>query len=149
MAKPYSDDLRSRVVDAVKAGSTVRAAATRFSIGASSAVRWGQLFRDTGSVSAKPRGAKRGSCLAKEREWLLGRIAETPDLTLQEIRSELAGRGIRVGYGTVWRFFAGEGVTFKKNSARQRTGSGGRGRVVAPERPDRIRLLDLPDELSR
>ena len=128
MAKAYSDDLRSRVVEVLMAGSTVRAAAQRFNVGVSSVVRWGQRFRDTGSVSPKPLGVKRGSCLAGHREWLLARIAAAPDLTLEEIRSELAARGVGVGYGTVWRFFAGEGVTFKKNRTRQRAGSAGRSR---------------------
>jgi transposase len=41
-------------------------------------------------------------------------------LTLEEIRAELAARGKPVGYGTVWRFFAAEGISFKKNRARQR-----------------------------
>jgi len=51
----------------------------------------------------------------------LARIAAAPDLTLEEIRAELAARGRHVGYGTVWRFFAAEGISFKKNRARQRT----------------------------
>jgi transposase len=40
--------------------------------------------------------------------------------TLEEIRAALASRSIHVGHGTVWRFFAAEGVSFKKNRARQR-----------------------------
>jgi transposase len=47
------------------------------------------------------------------RSWLLGRIAAVPELTLEEIRHELHERGITVGYGTVWRFFASEGISFK------------------------------------
>ena len=58
-----------------------------------------------------------------ERDWLLARIAAVPDLTLEEIRRELAGRGVSVGYATVWRFFAKENITFKKNAARRRAGS--------------------------
>lgn len=128
MTKPYSDDLRWRVVSAAAAGGSVRAVAAQFSVGASSVVRWGQRLRETGSVSAKAMGGRRASRLAGEREWLLARIAEVPDLTLEEIRGELAGRGVTVGYGTVWRFFAGERITFKKNRAGQRAGAAGRGR---------------------
>jgi transposase len=65
-------------------------------------------------------GGDHSSRLTGERAWLLGRIEAAPDLTLEEIRSELAARGVRVGYGTVWRFFAAEGVSFKKNRARRR-----------------------------
>jgi transposase len=55
MTKPYSEDLRTRVVAAVVAGASCRDAAQRFSIGVSSVVRWAQRFRRTGSVAAKRR----------------------------------------------------------------------------------------------
>ena len=61
--------------------------------------------------------------LKREREWLLARIAEKPDLTLRAVVAELAERGTPASYGAVWRFFKHEGITLKKNPARQRTGS--------------------------
>ena len=65
-------------------------------------------------------GGDHNSRLKEERAWLLERVAAAPDLTLEEIRAELAERGKHVGYGTVWRFFAAEGISFKKNRARRR-----------------------------
>ena len=47
-------------------------------------------------------------------------LPDTAPVTLEEIRAELAARGTPVGYGTVWRFFAAEDISFKKNRARQR-----------------------------
>ncbi len=64
-------------------------------------------------------GGDHNSRLKAERVWLLERVAAQPDLTLQETRAELAARGKPVGYGTVWRFFAAEGISLK-NRARQR-----------------------------
>ena len=61
--------------------------------------------------------------LKGERAWLLARIAEKPDLTLRAVVAELAERGTPASYGAVWRFFRHEGITFKKNAARQRTRS--------------------------
>jgi transposase len=61
--------------------------------------------------------------LLSEREWLLARIAEKPDLTLRAVVAELAERGIAASYGSVWRLFKREGITFKKKPLRQRTGS--------------------------
>ena len=61
--------------------------------------------------------------LKSEREWLLARIAEKPDLTLRPVVVELAERGTPASYGAVWRFFKHEGITFKKKPARQRAGS--------------------------
>ena len=70
--------------------------------------------RETGSVAAKPMGGDYRSRLTAQRAWLLERIEAEPDLTLEELRDELKGRGVSVGYRTVWRFFAREDVTVKK-----------------------------------
>jgi len=69
--------------------------------------------------------------LKSEREWLLARIAEKPDLTLRAVMAELAERGTPASYGAVWRFFAREGVTFKKKPARQRARPAGRRAAAA------------------
>jgi transposase len=119
MSRPYSDDLRCRAVAAVDGGLSCRQAARVFSVGVSSVIRWVQRLRKTGSVSPRPMGGDRGSrIVGADREWLLSRIAAKPDLTLEELRRELAERGLAVGYGTVWRFCDREKLTFKKNAAR-------------------------------
>ncbi len=120
MARPYSEDLRER---AVEAKMSCQAAADLFGVGVSSVVRWRQLKRATGSVAAKAMGGKRKPKLAGERDWILARIAAEPSLTLEELRGELAERGVIVGHATVWRFLAGEKLSFKKNPARQRAGA--------------------------
>src|SRR5258708_2416999 len=89
-------------------------------VGIATVIEWVRVWRASGSLNAKPMGGDRNSRLKGERAWLLERIAAVPDLTLEEIRAELAQRGLHVGYGTVWRFFAAERVSFKKNRARQR-----------------------------
>jgi transposase len=71
-------------------------------------------------------GGWRPLLLKSEREWLLARIAEKPDLTLRAVMAELAERGTPASYGAVWRFFAREGVTFKKKPTRQRARPAGR-----------------------
>ena len=120
MARPYSVDLRTRVVKAVEGGISRRQAASVFGVAISTVIEWVGVWRATGSLAAKPMGGDHSSRLKGQREWLLGRIAAVPDLTLEEIRAELAARGTHVGYGTVWRFFAREGVSFKKNRSRRR-----------------------------
>jgi transposase len=121
MGKPYSEDLRRRVVAAVDGGMSRRQAAARFEVGISTVIRWVDLWQETESVAARPMGGDRRSRLNGEREWLLARVAAEPDLTLEEIRAELGKRGVHVGYGTVWRFFEREDYTVKKNGARIRT----------------------------
>ncbi len=120
MARSYSLDLRERVVGAVAAGETCRSVAARFDVSVASVVKWSQRYRATGSAAALPRGGNRPYALAGEREWLLARIAETPDLTLRGLVAELLGRGIAVSYYAVWHFFDHEGISFKKKPARKR-----------------------------
>jgi len=120
MARPYSRDLPERVVGAVEGGLSRRRAARQFAVAVSTVIDWVDAWRQDGRLSAKPMGGDHSSRLKDERAWLLERVAAVPDLTLEEIRAELAARGTHVGYGTVWRFFAAEDISFKKNRARQR-----------------------------
>jgi transposase len=121
MCRPYSDDLRTRAVAAVEAGMSRHQAAKVFSVGVSSVIRWTQAHRETGSVSPKPMGGSRGCRIeGEDRAWLLGRIAQAPDLTLEEMRRELlAERCLAASYGAVWRFCEREALSFKKNFARR------------------------------
>jgi transposase len=123
MGRPYSQDLRERVVGAVEGGLSRRQASKRFRVAISTVIDWVDAWRVEGRLAAKPMGGDHSSRLKADREWLLERVAAMPDLTLEEIRAELAARGRHVGYGTVWRFFASEGISFKKNRARRRAGA--------------------------
>ena len=120
MARPYSQDLRYRVVGSVASGRSCRATAALFGVSVASVVKWTQRWRATGSAAAKQMGGRRQLVLKREREWLLARLAAKPDLTLRAIVAELAERGTPASYGAVWRFFKCEGITFKKKRARQR-----------------------------
>ena len=123
MARAYSLDLRERVVAAVTAGQSCRAVAATFKVSVSSVVKWTQRFRATGSAAARAMGGNRPYALAGERDWLLRRLADQPDITLRALLAELAERGIQVSYYAVWHFFEHEGISFKKKPARQRAGS--------------------------
>jgi putative transposase len=120
MSRPYSEDLRSRAVSAVDAGLSRHKAASLFSVGVSSVIRWCQLKRTTGGVKAKPMGGRRRWKLEPHRGWILARIEQEPSLAIEELRAELAERGMVVAHGTLWAFLDREKLTFKKNSARRR-----------------------------
>ena len=70
--------------------------ATTFQISAASVVKWSQRFRATGNVAARRMGGHRPYALSSERDWLLKRLSEQPDLTLRALLAELAERGITV-----------------------------------------------------
>src|SRR5215468_8439382 len=115
MARPYSQDLRDRVVGSVASGRSCRATAALFVVSIASVIKWTQRWRATGTAAAKQMGGWRQLLLKREREWLLARLAEKPDLTLRAVMAELAERGTPASYGAVWRFFKYEGITFKKS----------------------------------
>jgi transposase len=122
MARPYSQDLRERVVGSVAAGRTCRATAALFGVSVASVVKWSQRWRATGSAAARQMGGWKRLMLLPEREWLLARIAEKPDLTLRGLVAELSERGTPASYGAVWRFFKRQGISFKKKPVRRRAG---------------------------
>ena len=120
MGKPYSEDLRQRIVAAVEAGASRRQAARTFSVSASSAVRVMQRWSNEGMVAARPMGAPRRSKLDDHETWLLELIVETPDMTLEEIQASLhAERGMTTSIPTIWRFYERHEISFKKNRARR------------------------------
>ena len=115
MPGPLSQDLRDRLTAAVAAGSSARAAAERFGVSESTAIRWAQRWRAEGEARARPMGGDHRSRLSGHREAVLTLVAHQSDLTLAEIRAELAARhGIRVGQTTIWRFFERHRITVKK-----------------------------------
>ena len=133
MTRPYSVDLRERVVRQVEAGDSVRRVAAMFAVSPSFVVKLAQAWRRRGTVAALPQGGDRRSlAIERHREWLLQLVAETPDLTLEEIRARLTERGLPAAVSTIWRFFDRHGISFKKNRARGRAGAPGRRRRPAP-----------------
>jgi transposase len=121
---PYSLDLRERVVAAVeKGGLSARQAAVQFGVGASTAIRWVDRLRKTGSIQPSKIGGYRPRVIAGEhRRWLLARIKEK-DFTLRGLVAELAGRGLKVDYRTMWTFVHVEKLSFKKKRGGWRTRS--------------------------
>lgn len=120
MVRPYSLDLRERVVGRVEAGHTVREVAETFGVSVSSVVKWSQRKRQTGSVAATPMGSRMARSLAKQRDWILARLAEKPDLTLRALVAELHARAVKASYGSIWRLLKDERISFKKKPARLR-----------------------------
>lgn len=114
MGRAYSDDLRERVAASVLNGRTCRATAELFGVSVSSAVKWSQRLRATGSAGSRPLGRQQSRSLAAQRDWILGRLAAKPDLTLRALVAELGERGIVTSYGSVWRIVRDAGVTHKK-----------------------------------
>jgi transposase len=93
MARPYSSDLRERVVEAVNEGATRCEAAEHFGVGVSSTVRWHQAWRETGTFEAKRCGGSR-SPLEDYAEEIIALVEERRDRTLDEIVAAMHERRI-------------------------------------------------------
>ena len=125
MTKPYSLDLRERVVAAVeKEGLSRHQAAARFGLAVSTVVHWVRRFRLTGSVAPSKIGGYKPKVLRGEHaDWLTARCREK-DFTLSQLVEELGEfRGLKVDRRSVWEFVHAEGLSFKKKPVRQRAGS--------------------------
>ena len=140
MGRAYSLDLRERVVAAVSRGLSCHQAAAQFGVGVSTAINWIRRVRETGSVRPLKIGGYRPQSIRDEhRAWLLARIKER-DFTLRGLVAELAGRGLKVDYRTVWSFVHAEKLSFKKKRGGWRTRSSRHcppaGAVAQVSRPD-------------
>ena len=119
MARPLSNDLRERAVAQHETGKSIRAVAEVFGIAPSTVSNWARRRRETGSVAPAKFGGYRRPLLEPHRVWIGARFAQTPELTLEGLRAELAARGIRVSYGAVQKFVRDAGLSFKKNRVRK------------------------------
>lgn len=117
MTRPFSLDLRQRVIDAINAGQSCRAAATRFGIAPSAAVKWHRLWRETGSVAPRAQGGdKRSNRIEALGPAIFAMLEEAVHITLAEIAERLEREHEqRFAPSTVHRFFRRHGWTFKKN----------------------------------
>ena len=118
MTRPYSNDLRERVVAAVEGGESCRNVSARFGVAVSTVVKWSQRYRRTGSVAPGKVGGHRRVILEPHREFIVERLRQVPHLTLHGLKDELAARGIVVSHNTVWSFLRHEGLRFKKKPVR-------------------------------
>jgi transposase len=115
MGRPYSMDLRERVVSAIEGGMSTRAAAARFSIGIATAGAWARLKRATGEVRPAKQGKPKGSVLDAHADFILGGLKEAPDTTLDEMVERLREeRAVTVVRTAVWKFLDRRGQTHKK-----------------------------------
>jgi len=116
MAGAYPQALRDRVIDAViHGGMSPRAAAERFEVSESAAIKWVQRFEREGSRSSAKMGGYKPVKLEPHRERIARWRAEKPDITLQALCNRLRAEcGVEANTQLMSRFLRRLGVTFKK-----------------------------------
>jgi transposase len=132
MGKPYSLDLRKRVVAAVEGGLSRNQAAKQFGVAISTAIGWMRRVAETGSVAPGKMGGYKPKGISGEHAvWLSQRI-RNGDFTLRGLVSELAARGLKVDYRSVWEFVHAEKLSFKKKRGGWRARSSRGGAAASP-----------------
>lgn len=128
MGKPYSDDLRRGIVQAIKVGHTYEEAAELAGVSVSSVSRLLTRWRSTGSVSPEKFGGYKGYALEPYRHQIERWVDAQPDLTLAELQARLAEEHVVVSQTAIFRFLRHLEFTLKKKPTRRRTRPARRGR---------------------
>ena len=130
--KPYSKDLRLKVLAAIDRGMPRAEAAEVFGVSAPSIKRWLKLRRTTGDVEPKPvpgPAARKGAAL---EAVLPGQVRENPDATLEEHREAFEeGTGVQVSTASVSRALKRLGLPLKKRPSPPPSATRVSGRAVA------------------
>src|SRR5258707_673650 len=115
MGKPYSDDLRERVVAAIEAGHSRVKVAELYNMALSTVGGFIKRKRETGSVSPDKFGGYKTFTLEPHTDRVKELVAEQPDSTLAELQVRLAKEKVKVSQSGISRFLHHINLTFKKS----------------------------------
>ena len=115
MGRPYSQDLRDRVIAVVDDGQGVTAAARLLRVSRSYASKVMGRLRATGETTARALGRGPRAKLADHHETLRQRVAAVPDETLAELAAWLlAEHGVTISVSRLCTTLQGLKLTRKK-----------------------------------
>ena len=133
MGKPHPIELRERVQAEIDRGQSRRAAARRYDVSASFAVKLSARVSQTGSVEPARQGRPPGGGkLAAHLGDLIAWVEGEPDMTMPELAAKLlAQRGLNVHPTSLSRVLLQAGFSVKKNTSGIRDRSRGRVRSAS------------------
>ena len=117
MTRPYSEDLRERIVRVVEAGTSRNAAAKQFDVSVSFVVKLMQRWKQRGTIKADQYGGWKKSKLAPHGDRIRALVAENCDITLDELCAVLATEGIEAKRSTLGDFLLAQGLNRKKRQS--------------------------------
>src|SRR5450631_807374 len=133
MAKPYSQDLRDRLVLAVLSGRSRRKTARGFDVSARCVIKLMQQFETTGDCLPRKFGGHKRHALAEHEDTVRALVAAQPDLTITALWRKLTALDIQIGRSAVGRCLLHLTVTYENNPARR-----GAGKARCSGRPSRL-----------
>ncbi len=117
MGKPHPVELRERAVSLVDQGNTHTETARRLCVSIKFVNDMVRLRRETGPLAPKRQGNPGRGKLTDVADWVQGRIAAQPGLTIDEVTAELAAdHGLVVHRSSVGRLLHRLGLSHKKRS---------------------------------
>ena len=118
MGRSYSQDIRGRVTVAVTEGLSRRAAARRFAVSESSAIRWTARAAREGSPAARKQGRPLGKGpLADHLDFLIAAVEAKPDITMPELAARLEAEfGVSAHAASLSRLLCRAGFSYKKTT---------------------------------
>jgi len=120
MAKPYSSDLRERVIEAIEAGHTQSEAAVMLKICLRTVNDYVKRWRTTGSIDPGKFGGHKKHKLAEHADKVKAFIKAEPDQTVAELQARLEEAKIKASASAINRFLKVSKITYKKNTVRHR-----------------------------
>lgn len=121
--RPFSEDLRKRVIAAKKAGQASAKVAERLAIDVRTVERYWKRYRDDGHCRPLQVGGHRRSRLAGHEATVESWIKADPSLTLQELAERCRQQlQVTLTVSALWHRLQAMGLSFKKNAARRRAG---------------------------
>jgi len=112
--RPYSLDLRQRILADYDAGLGVQAVAEKYRVSTKCIRDLRQLRDETGQIAPRTGKGGRKPKLAEHLPALSALVETQPDATLEELQRRLP---VKAGVSTIWRALKALGLTLKKSSA--------------------------------
>lgn len=114
MPKPLSMDLRERLRDAVESGMSRHGAAEKFAVSPSCVIKLMQRRDQDGTVAPRKFGGHMRPALEPHYARVGELVAQTPDITIDELRARLAAEGVAISRSPLGRCLLTLKLTRKK-----------------------------------
>lgn len=115
---PYSQDLRTRVLEDSASGLSSKDVATKYRVSRAYVDRVKQRQREHGEDAPRQQTVFKAQAFAGRADQLRAVVAAQPDATLAEMRDALKSTA---SLSSLWRALDRLHLTFKKNGTRRRT----------------------------
>ena len=114
MPRPYSIDLRERVVRSVEGGLSCRQTAQRFHVSVSFVIKLVKRWRQRETVEPSAFGGHKRSVLSAHADRVRALVAAEPEMTIDDLCDQLAKEGVQASRSAVGRCLLALGLTRKK-----------------------------------